>query len=171
MLHIGRIRWTSRDLAYLTYMMRQKNTQIGNHHPMNYQCIYFRSMYTTTLHCCSVFLAHFLRSSICSTSLDSSTTLPFTIVCVTTFTIFRVLTSGSSAENQSSIDHFTWKAKYIIFYSTLLFLRLKLIQQKYINLFRLFRKWNDDHLLLGGGGISFTLFEKKSYVLLYQWSC
>lgn len=32
----------------------------------------------------------------CSTSLDSSTTLPLTIVCVTTFTIFLVLTSGSS---------------------------------------------------------------------------
>lgn len=77
----------------------------------------FRSMYTTTLHCCSFsFLAHFLRSSICSTSLDSSTTLPFTIVCVTTFTIFRVLTSGSSANNQSRIDHLTWKSKYIILY-------------------------------------------------------
>lgn len=41
-------------------------------------------------------LAHFLCSSNCSTSLDSSTTLPLTIVCVTTFTIFLVLTSGSS---------------------------------------------------------------------------
>lgn len=41
-------------------------------------------------------LAHFLHSSICSTSLDSSTTLPLIMVWVTTFTIFLVLTSGSS---------------------------------------------------------------------------
>lgn len=45
-------------------------------------------------------LAHFLRSSICSTSLDSSTTLPFTMVWVTTLTIFLVLTSGSSVTQE-----------------------------------------------------------------------
>lgn len=41
---------------------------------------------------------YFLVSSICSTSLDSSTTLPSTIVWVTTFTIFLVRTSGSSVQ-------------------------------------------------------------------------
>lgn len=40
------------------------------------------------------------RSSICSTSLDSSTTFPFTMVWVTTLTIFLVLTSGSSTEGK-----------------------------------------------------------------------
>ena len=39
---------------------------------------------------------HFFGSSMCSTSLDSSTTLPLIMVWVTTFTIFLVRTSGSS---------------------------------------------------------------------------
>lgn len=43
---------------------------------------------------------HFFRSSICSTSLDSSTTFPFTMVWVTTLTIFLVLTSGSSTKGR-----------------------------------------------------------------------
>lgn len=46
----------------------------------------------------AVYLLLFLISSISSTSLDSSTTLPSTIVWVTTFTIFLVRTSGSSAQ-------------------------------------------------------------------------
>ena len=45
---------------------------------------------------------YFLVSSICSTSLDSSTTLPLTMVWVTTFTIFLVLTSGSPATHGHS---------------------------------------------------------------------
>lgn len=48
-----------------------------------------------------VIISYFLVSSICSTSLDSSTTLPSTMVWVTTFTIFLVRTSGSSAQTRN----------------------------------------------------------------------
>lgn len=54
------------------------------------------------LHLCTHTLSHFLRSSICSTSLDSSTTLPLIMVWVTTFTIFLVLTSGSSVKQNTT---------------------------------------------------------------------
>lgn len=46
--------------------------------------------------------AQFLSSSICSTSLDSPTTFPLIMVWVTTFTIFLVLTSGSSVTRQET---------------------------------------------------------------------
>lgn len=102
-------RWDEPQEFCQTYIRgEKKNIQIRNHPQPHVLSMYiFQSMYITTLHCCSFFLAHFLRSSICSTSLDSSTTLPLTIVCVTTFTIFRVLTSGSSAKSQNRVDHFT----------------------------------------------------------------
>lgn len=108
--------WThqKREKSYLTFMRRRTySSEITPHCRSDAYIQIFVYNYITLL--LLFFLAHFLRSSICSTSLDSSTTLPFTIVCVTTFTIFRVLTSGSSANNQSRIDHFTWKSKYIIF--------------------------------------------------------
>lgn len=58
--------------------------------------------------------SHFLDSSICSTSLDSSTTFPLIMVWVTTLTIFLVRTSGSSAKtnSKSSVTKMTviWKA-------------------------------------------------------------
>lgn len=90
------------------------------HNPHALWMYMFRSMYITTLHCCSFCLAHFLRSSICSTSLDSSTTLPLTIVCVTTFTIFRVLTSGSSAKESKQVT-LLGRQNTFIFYSILFF--------------------------------------------------
>lgn len=62
-------------------------------HPCNLSS---RHTIITTTTSISTF-SHFLLSSICSTSLDSSTTLPLIIVWVTTFTIFLVRTSGSSA--------------------------------------------------------------------------
>lgn len=90
------------------------------HNPHALWMYMFRSMYITTLHCCSFCLAHFLRSSICSTSLDSSTTLPLTIVCVTTFTIFRVLTSGSSAKESKQVT-LLGRQNTFIFHSILFF--------------------------------------------------
>lgn len=50
-----------------------------------------------------LFLFYFFVSSICSTSLDSSTTLPLIMVCVTTFTILRVRTSGSSVDRKTEM--------------------------------------------------------------------
>lgn len=49
----------------------------------------------------TVSVSYFLDSSICSTSLDSSTTFPLIMVWVTTLTIFLVRTSGSSVERNS----------------------------------------------------------------------
>lgn len=60
-----------------------------------------------------LFLFYFFVSSICSTSLDSSTTLPLIMVCVTTFTILRVRTSGSSAERKT--ERAVW---YVRFFQT-----------------------------------------------------
>lgn len=52
---------------------------------------------------------YFFVSSICSTSLDSSTTLPLTIVWVTTLTIFLVRTSGSSAQRETGEREMGWE--------------------------------------------------------------
>lgn len=104
------------------YNMMRRRTYRSEiiHNPHALWMYMFRSMYITTLQCCSFCLAHFLRSSICSTSLDSSTTLPLTIVCVTTFTIFRVLTSGSSAKESKQVT-LLWRQNTFIFHSILFF--------------------------------------------------
>lgn len=95
-------------------------------------------------------LVHLLRSSKCSTSLDSSTTLPLTMVCVTTFTIFLVLTSGSSVIDifiriHSSHDCVVKRAE-----------KYNIVCYKCFNVHTL-----NLYLLFGGGGVSFILEETK----------